>query len=426
MKELLTELGWRGLIHDQTPGLEARLAKGPVCGYAGFDPTAVSLQIGNLVPVMLLAHLQRSGGTPLVVVGGGTAMIGDPSGKTAERPLLPIEDIDRNVARQREQLSRFLDFEAGPNRAHVLNNADWLRRLDLLEFLRDVGKHFTISYMTQKESVRSRLESGISFTEFSYMLLQAYDFLHLYRHHACELQVGGTDQWGNITAGTELIRRTEGAEAHGLSAPLITTTGGGKFGKTAEGAVWLDPAMTSPYKFYQFWINADDRDVERYLKIFTFESQDDISAWMSEHTRDQARRIPHRALARDLTTRVHGSDTTARIEAASEVFFNAHNREKLVSASRDVWETLEAELPHWRTTVDRLPIPIVDLATEAGLTSSKSDARRQLQQGGISVNGRKVGLDASVGPNDILAGQYVWLRRGKKTDIIVRIDGGSG
>jgi tyrosyl-tRNA synthetase len=423
MKQLLPELAWRGLIQDQTPGLENRLTTGPTTGYAGFDPTAQSLQIGNLVPVMLLAHLQRAGGTPIVIVGGATGMIGDPSGTSAERPLLTVEEIDHNASRQRDQLSRFMDFERGDNRARMLNNAQWLRPQRLLDFLRDVGKHFTISYMTQKESVKSRLESGISYTEFSYMLLQAYDFLHLYRQERCELQVGGSDQWGNITAGTELIRRTEGAEAHGLSAPLVTMASGAKFGKTAGGAVWLDPAMTSPYTFYQFWINSDDRDVERYLKIFTFKRQGDIARLMGEQAEDPGRRTAHRALAQDLTNRIHGEDVTRRVEAASEVFFNAQNRELLHAASREVWETLESELPHWKTSASRFPFPIVDLAAESGLTSSKGDARRQLQQGAISVNGRKVDIDATVGASDLLAGQFVWLRRGKKMDVIVRVDG---
>jgi tyrosyl-tRNA synthetase len=267
MEPLLAELTWRGLVENLTPGLKERLAQGPITGYVGFDPTAPSLQIGNLVPVVLLAHLQRAGGKPIVVIGAGTGMIGDPSGKRSERPLLEESAIQENADRQRRQLERFLDFTSGPQRAEVVNNADWLTQLNLVSFLRDIGKHFTLSYMLQKESVKSRLEEGISYTEFSYMMLQAYDFLQLYRHNGCELQLGGSDQWGNITAGRELIRRVEGGEAHGLTAPLLTASGGSKFGKTEEGSVWLDPEMTSPYRFHQFWVNVDDRDVMSYLSM---------------------------------------------------------------------------------------------------------------------------------------------------------------
>src|SRR3989338_6507244 len=249
MTDLLAELSWRGLIQDTTPGLPARLAKGPITAYVGFDPTAPSLQVGNLVPIMLLAHLQRAGGKPIVVVGGGTGMIGDPSGKSEERPLLTEDQVQQHVANQRQQLRQFLHFGSGPTGAELVNNAEWLSALELLPFLRDVGKHFTISHMLQKESVKQRLDSGISYTEFSYMLLQAYDFLELFRRHECELQLGGSDQWGNITAGIELIRRVEGAEAHGLSAPLVTTSAGTKFGKTEGRAVWLDPSLTAPVQF---------------------------------------------------------------------------------------------------------------------------------------------------------------------------------
>jgi len=281
MPTLLDEVAWRGLLHEQTPGLAARLARGPITGYAGFDPTAPSLQVGNLIPVMLLAHLQRCGGHPVVVLGGGTGMIGDPSGRSAERPLLTAEDVAGNVERQRAQLARFLDF-SGARAARLVDNREWLGEARLLEFLRDVGKHFTISYMLQKESVRSRMEAGISYTEFSYMLLQAYDFLQLHGRHDCELQVGGSDQWGNITAGIELIRRVAGAEAHALVAPMVTTATGAKFGKSAGNAVWLDPAMTSPYQFFQYWINADDRDADRYLRMFTFRPREEIEALRDE------------------------------------------------------------------------------------------------------------------------------------------------
>jgi tyrosyl-tRNA synthetase len=273
---VLQELEWRGFVQQATPGLAAHFAKGAVTAYCGFDPTAPSLQLGNLMPLMMLANLQRGGHRPIVLMGGGTGLIGDPSGKAGERPLLSKEQIRENLQRQRDQMARFLNFGAGPSAALLLDNAKWLGAQSLIDFLRDVGKHFTVNIMLQKESVKARLESGLSYTEFSYMLLQAYDFLHLYRERKCTLQVGGSDQWGNITAGVELIRRIENAEAHGLVAPLVTMASGRKFGKTEEGAIYLDPQLTSPYKFYQFWINVDDRDVEKYLKLFTHLPEDDI------------------------------------------------------------------------------------------------------------------------------------------------------
>ena len=419
MHPLLSELTRRGLLQDHTPGLPKRLAAGPITAYVGFDPTAPSLQIGNLVPVMLLAHLQRAGGTPIVLVGGGTGMIGDPSGRSTERPLLDPEVIDANAERQRGQLEQFLDFSPGTNPARVLNNADWLRPLSLVGFLRDIGKHFTISYMLQKESVRSRMDAGISYTEFTYMLLQAYDFLHLHRREGCELQMGGSDQWGNITAGTELIRRADGAEAHGLSAPLVTTATGTKFGKTEGEAVWLDPELTSPYTFYQFWINVDDRDVGRYLRMFTFETPEAIDSLLAEHERAPGARLAQRRLARDLTSRVHGDAAAERVADAARLVFGQSDP---TDAPAETWQVLERELPTWRTTSVALPETLVALAAAAGLTRSRGEARRQLQQGGIALNGRKANPETTVGPDDLLAGHYLWLRRGRKTDVIVRVD----
>src|SRR5512134_2874262 len=318
---LLDDLTSRGLLQEHTPGLAARLARGPITGYAGFDPTAPSLQVGNLVPVMLLAHFQRAGGKPIVLLGGGTGLIGDPSGKATERPLLDMAQVEANVAKQRDQFARFLSFGRGATDAVMANNADWLVQLDLVGFLRDVGKHFTVGYMQQKESVKARMEAGISYTEFSYMLLQAYDFLELRRRHGCELQMGGSDQWGNITAGIELIRRADGAEAHGLVAPLLTAATGAKFGKSEGNAIWLDPALTSPYQFYQYWINADDRDVERWLGMFTFLDRGAIAGLMDRHKADAGTRVPHRALARALTARVHGDAAADGAEQASRVLF---------------------------------------------------------------------------------------------------------
>src|SRR5213083_752254 len=316
MTDLLKELHWRGFVQQATPGLEAHFAKGPVTAYCGFDPTAPSLQLGNLMPLMLLATLQRGGNRPIVLMGGGTGLIGDPSGKAGERPLLSKEQIRENLQRQRDQMARFLEFGAGKSAALLLDNAKWLVAQGLIDFLRDVGKHFTVNVMLQKESVQARLETGLSYTEFSYMLLQAYDFLHLYRERQCTLQVGGSDQWGNITAGVDLIRRVENGEAHGLVAPLVTMSSGQKFGKSEAGAIYLDPQLTSPYKFHQFWINTDDRDVESYLKLFTLKSRAEIDAAMAEHKRSPAGRPGQRALAADVTSRVHGADVLSGVQAA--------------------------------------------------------------------------------------------------------------
>lgn len=416
MRDLLDELRWRGLLHDHTPGLEERLSKGPIIGYVGFDPTAPSLQVGNLVPIMLLAHLQRAGGKPIVVLGGGTGLIGDPSGKREERPLLDRQQVEENASRQKAQLEKFLDFSPGLSQAEVLNNAEWLARLDLVGFLRDVGKHFTVAYMLQKESIKTRLESGISFTEFSYMLLQAYDFLHLYRTKGCELQMGGSDQWGNITAGIELIRRLEGAEAHGLSAPLLTTASGTKFGKTEAGNVWLDPELTSPYKFYQFWINVDDRDVEGYLKAFTYLSREEIEAVMAEHASRPEARLPHGKLAREVTARVHGARAASRVEQASRVVFGDLEPR---SAPAETWRTLAAELPTAQLPATASPqTPVVELVTSTGVIKSKSEARRLIQQGGLYVNGeRVVSPDSTAGAP--LDGGYYWIRSGKKNQFLL-------
>src|SRR5688500_9699638 len=302
--DILTE---RGLVQDATPATAERLARGPVTAYVGFDPSADSLHVGSLVPVMGLAWVQRTGGRPIALVGGGTGLVGDPSGKRSERPMLSREMVDANAAAIQKQLSRFLDFE-GPNAARLLDNASWLTGLGLLEFLRDTGKHFTVNYMLQKESVKARMETGISFTEFAYMLIQAYDFWHLHQSAGCELQLGGSDQWGNILAGTELIARREGKQAHGVVVPLLTTASGAKFGKSEGDNVWLDPRKTSPYKFYQFWLNSEDADVEKLLKFFTVAPLEEIAAVMSQHLVDPGKRLAQRFLARDVTERVHGAD----------------------------------------------------------------------------------------------------------------------
>ena len=416
---VLQELEWRGFVQQGTPGLAAHFATGPVTAYCGFDPTAPSLQLGNLMPLMLLANLQRAGHRPIVLMGGGTGLIGDPSGKSSERPLLSKEQIRENVRRQRDQSARFLDFGTGPSAALLLDNAKWLGEQLLIDFLRDVGKHFTVNVMMQKESVKARMESGLSFTEFSYMLLQAYDFWHLYRERQCTLQVAGSDQWGNITAGVELIRRVENAEVHGLVAPLVTRASGQKFGKTESGAVYLDPEMTSPYKFYQFWINVDDRDVENYLKLFTLKSRDEIAGFIAEHKRNPAARAAQRALAADVTTRVHGPEVLSGVQAASAILFG----EEQAEVHPQVFDILAGEIP--TVTIEAgADLPLVDLVARAGLAKSKSEARRSIEQGGIYVNQQRIDdVGRTIATGDWIGGRNLLLRKGKKEYALLRRGG---
>ena len=413
---LLQELEWRGFVQQATPGLAAHFAEGPVTAYCGFDPTAPSLQLGNLMPLMLLANLQRAGNRPIVLMGGGTGLIGDPSGKAGERPLLSKEQIRENLQRQRDQMARFLEFGAGPTAALLLDNARWLGDQKLIDFLRDVGKHFTVNVMLQKESVKARLETGLSFTEFSYMLLQAYDFLHLFRERQCTLQVGGSDQWGNITAGCELIRRVANAEVHALVAPLVTMASGQKFGKTETGAIYLDPQLTSPYKLYQFWINVDDRDVEKYLKLFTLKARSEIEELAAQQQRDPAGRPAQRALAADVTTRVHGADVLQGVVRASAILFG---EEESRSADARVFDILAQEIP--TATAEGADTTIVDAVIQAGLAKSKNEARRAIEQGGIYLNQQRIDDAArTLGPGDWIAGRNALLRKGKKEYALLR------
>ena len=419
-QSFLEELSWRGLLYQSTEGAEAALAAESTSGYCGFDPTASSLHIGNLVPVMGLVHLQRSGHRPVALVGGGTGMIGDPSGRSDERNLLSVEQVAINATAIRGQLERFLDFE-GPLGARMRDNAEWLMPLGMVDFLRDVGKHFSVNVMLAKESVKSRLEGGISFTEFAYMLLQAYDFLELRRRDGVTLQLGGSDQWGNITAGTELIRRSLGAEAHGVTLPLVTNTDGSKFGKTAAGtSVWLDPSRTSPYKFYQYWINADDRDAGRYLRMFTLLSREEIEALEAAMVAHPEQREAQTALAMDVTTRVHGmASTRAAREAARVVFDRKADPRDL---SRDVLEMLSDELPHAPAVlVGEGEVSVIDALVDCGLAKSRGEARRQLQQGAVTVNGRKLGAEEeTVSHGEALLGSYWLVRKGGREVAVVR------
>src|SRR5437762_1486894 len=422
MSGLFSELQFRGLVSDATPHFQRHVTEGPRTVYAGFDPTAPSFQVGNLMPLTLLRHFQLCGHKPIVLMGGGTGLIGDPSGKPTERPLLSKEQIRDNVHRQRDQVARLLDFDAKDRRALVLNNADWLVEQRLVDFLRDVGKHFTVNVMMQKESVKARLDAGISYTEFSYMLLQAYDFLHLFRKEQCTIQVGGSDQWGNITAGIELIRRVEGGEAHGLVAPLVTTASGAKFGKSQAGALWLDPALTSPYKFYQYWMNVDDRDVERYLKLFTFmpvEGPQGISSLLKMHAKEPSRREAQSVLATKVTTLVHGQEATYNATGVSAILFSDFDPREV---NAGVFDEMAKEIP--TTTVSADGLALVDALVQTGLVKSKSEARRQMEQGGIYVNQARVtDVEHTVAASDWLAGRNLLLRKGKKDYALLRREG---
>ena len=413
---LLDELEWRGLLYQRTEGVADALAGGQLSGYIGFDPTAPSLHIGNLLVIMLLVQLQQHGHRPVALVGGGTGLIGDPSGKSAERPLADPELVATNAAKLRQQLERFLDF-SGPNAARAIDNATWLTELRAVEFMRDVGKHFTVNYMLQKDSVQGRMEAGISYTEFSYMLLQAYDFLELRRRHDVRLQMGGSDQWGNITAGIELIRRTLGADAHAITAPLVTTSAGTKFGKTESGTIWLDATLTSPYKFYQFLVNTDDRDASKYLRFFTLLSHEEIEAHERALTERPERREAQRALAADVTRRVHGDKALGAAEEVSGLLFGGADPKSL---SRDALLALKLEIPVFTverkdqlTTYDILEATLV--GPEA-LFSSKADMRRMLQQGGVYLNGSRIGPEREpITSDDLLGGEFVLVRKGAKT-----------
>ncbi|HET7622622.1 MAG TPA: tyrosine--tRNA ligase [Gemmatimonadaceae bacterium] len=418
---LLDELSWRGLLNQYTEGLPEWLARGAVTAYCGFDPSAPSLHVGNLVPVMGLVHLQRAGHRPIVLVGGGTGMIGDPSGKTTERQLNTPEVVEANTRGIRSQLERFLDF-SGSRGAIMRDNAEWLLKLGAVEFMRDVGKHFTVNYMLQKESVKSRMEAGISYTEFSYMLLQAYDYLELHQREGATLQIGGSDQWGNITAGVELIRRTEAHEAHALTLPLVTTASGTKFGKTESGAVWLDPARSSPYQMYQFWINADDRDVGKYLRFFTLLGREQIEALDRETEEYPERRAAQQALANDVTARVHGADAA---QAAAEVSALLFGKGEARSLSAGALEALTAEVPFVELpTPEGGAIEVLDLFVAARLAPSRGAARRLLEQGGLNVNGRRLGAsDRSIEKSEILPGGHLLLRKGARDYAMVRLIG---
>ncbi|MEI7539838.1 MAG: tyrosine--tRNA ligase [Actinomycetes bacterium] len=411
---LLEDLRWRGLLAQSTD--EAALLeslKKPITLYVGFDPTAPSLHVGNLVVLLVLRRFQLAGHTPIALVGGATGLVGDPSGKNEERTLNSSEIVEGWVNRIRTQVSAFLDFDAAPNKAIVVNNLDWTSPLSAIEFLRDIGKHFSVNQMLSKDSVSARLEAGgISYTEFSYQVLQSYDFLELFRRNNCTLQLGGSDQWGNIVAGLDLIRRVEQGSGHALTVPLLTKADGTKFGKTAGGSVWLDPEMTSPYAFFQYWLNTDDKDVINFLKVFSFKSHEEISELENAHNANPGLREAHRALARELTALVHGQDTTVRVEAAARALFGQGDLNELDEATL---AGALAELPRTSVAKDQ-PIPTwVDLLAATGVVDSKSAARRIVKEGGAYLNNEKIsGEDFTPQISDFLCGKYAVLRKGKR------------
>lgn len=421
--DVYSEFEWRGMVYEGTEGVRDVLARQKVTCYIGFDPTASSLHVGSLLPLMALARLQRFGHSPIAIAGGGTGMIGDPSGKTQERQLLSLEQIDDNLKGIRVQLERFLDFNASPNPARIVNNADWLAKLSLMEFLRDTGKHFTVNYMLAKESVKRRIEQedGISYTEFSYLMLQAFDFLTLFDRYRCTLQLGGSDQWGNITAGCDLIRKLRGGKAHGLVMPLVTTAAGVKFGKTEAGAVWLDPARTSDFQFFQFWLNTDDRDAVKYLKYFTFLTEEPVTALERELAAAPEKRVAQRELAREVTRLVRGDEAVARAERASAILFGG----SMVDAKADDVLEVFADVPSTEIEAERFAAPglaITEVMSLTGLAASKGEAARLIKGGGVYLNDERVTDERGrLTLEQAIDGRLFVLRKGQRSRHVVRV-----
>lgn len=422
---LIDELRWRGMLQDITPETEEFLKNNKTKGYIGFDPTADSLHIGSLVPILLLMHLQKAGHSPIALVGGATGMVGDPSLKSEERNLLDEATLQKNIEGIKKQLSKFLDFDKKDNPASLLNNYDWVGKMSFLEFIRDVGKHITVNYMMAKDSVKKRIETGISFTEFSYQLIQGYDFYHLFKNHNCKLQCGGSDQWGNITTGTELIRRMTGGKAYAFTCPLITKADGGKFGKTESGNVWLDAEKTSPYKFYQFWLNSSDEDAEKYIKIFTFKSKEEIDVLIAEHKEAPHLRILQKALAEDITMMVHHEEALETAKVASNILFGKPSVEELNKLSAKDMEEVFEGVPTFALAQQSLErgLDIVEfLSGSTGILNSNGEARRALKENSISINKEKVSQDYEVSTKDVLKNGFILVQRGKKNYFLVKVE----
>lgn len=428
-KNFIEELTWRGMVHDTMPGVEEHLMESMRSAYVGFDPTADSLHIGNLVPIMLLAHYQRCGHKPVALVGGATGMIGDPSGKSSERNLLDEKTLRHNQEAIKNQLAHFLDFESdAPNAAVLVNNYDWMKEFSFLEFIRDVGKHITVNYMMSKDSVKNRITSeaseGMSFTEFTYQLVQGYDFLHLYRANSCTIQMGGSDQWGNITTGTELIRRIGNGKGYAITCPLITKSDGSKFGKSEGGNVWLDAKRTSPYKFYQYWLNSSDEDAVKYIKIFTFLNKEDIDALVKEHQEAPHLRVLQKCLAKEITSMVHSDEDFENAEKASNILFSKSFKEDIKTLDEatflDVFEGVpQAEIT--KSDIEEGLDMIGALAAKTNFLASNGEARRALKENSVSVNKEKVTEDYKITTNDLINETYVILNKGKRNTYILKV-----
>jgi tyrosyl-tRNA synthetase len=423
----IENLRWRGLIHDMIPGTEAQLAKEETAAYIGFDPTGESLHIGSLVQIILLMHFQQAGHKPIALVGGATGMIGDPSGKSAERNLLDEETLQKNLKGIKGQLERFLDFNAKENAAKMVNNYDWMKDISLIDFVRDIGKHLTVNYMMAKDSVKKRLgdesKEGMSFTEFTYQLFQGFDFLHLYQAENCKLQMGGSDQWGNITTGTELIRRKVGGKAFALTCPLITKADGTKFGKTEGGNVWLDPKRTSPYKFYQYWLNASDADAENYIKIFTFLDQETVEKLIAEHKEQPHMRLLQKTVGKEVTTLVHSKEDYENAVKASQILFGKSTSDDLKTLDEQTFLDVFEGVP--QTEIDRSKIEsgldVVSAFAETGFLASNSEVRRALKENSLSVNREKIKEDLIINTTHLINDKFVLLQRGKKNYFVLRV-----
>lgn len=421
------ELRWRGMIHDVMPGTDEMLQKEMTSAYVGIDPTADSLHIGHLVGVMMLKHFQRAGHRPIALIGGATGMIGDPSGKSQERNLLDEESLRHNQAAIKFQLAKFLDFESeNANKALLVNNYDWMKDFSFLAFIRDIGKHLTVNYMMAKDSVKKRIgedsKTGMSFTEFSYQLVQGYDFLHLYKNYNCRLQMGGSDQWGNITTGTELIRRKESGEAYALTCPLITKADGGKFGKTESGNIWLDADRTTPYSFYQFWLNTSDTDAEKYIKIFTLLSQQEVKDLVNQHSNAPHERVLQRKLAEETTIMVHGEEAYNSAVEASQILFGKGTTEQLKRLNEATFLSVFEGVPQSEISEDQLNEPLLNLLSEStGIFKSNGEARRMIKEGAISVNKEKISEDFAFSKDNLLQNKYILVQKGKKNYYIIKI-----
>lgn len=428
MKNLFDELRWRGMLHNHIPETEEALLREPITGYIGFDPTADSLHIGNLATIMLLVHLQRAGHKPVALVGGATGMVGDPSGKSAERNLLDEETLRRNEAAIQKQLERFLDFDAGAQSAEVVNNYDWFKNFGFLEFLREVGKNLSINYMMAKDSVQKRLETGLSFTEFSYQLLQGYDFFYLNKHKNVRLQMGGSDQWGNITTGTELIRRMGGTESYALTCPLVTKADGSKFGKSEEGNVWLDPRRTSPYKFYQFWLNVADEEAPKLARVFTLLEKEEIEALEAEHATDPGRRILQRAIAEDVTVRVHGREAYDNAVNASKILFSKKATDQLKTIDEDTLLSVLEGVPQVSISAGTYSnvgnvTDLLSVESEGKIFASKGEAKRFIKGGGLKINKQKISDPMQAPEFEPLQGKYLLVEKGSKNKFLLKIEG---